>query len=101
IAVPAQEAGEGAPEYGRGLTAEETQAGWIGLFDGTTDFGWAGARVKDGRLGGGQTTTEFGPCSLRAVIESGGTITAGAKDYRVDPGSWSLPATEAHGRIRL
>src|SRR5205823_8970455 len=101
IAVPATEAAEGAPEYGRGLKPEEAEAGWISLFDGKTGFGWLGAHVDDDRLGGGQTTTEFGPCAVRGMIERGGTITVAGKDYRVNSGSWSLPMTDGHGPIRL
>src|SRR4051812_1425365 len=32
---------EGPPERGRGLSAAEAAAGWLALFDGATDFGWA------------------------------------------------------------
>ena len=38
----------------------EAAAGWVGLFDGNTTFGWAGAKLGDGRLIGGTTTTEVG-----------------------------------------
>jgi hypothetical protein len=38
----------------QGLKPEEAEAGWLSLFDGTTDLGWAGAQVKDGLLGGGR-----------------------------------------------
>ena len=92
---------EGPPERGRGLSSAEAEAGWLALFDGATDFGWAGARVADGVLEGGATTTDFGRCELRAVIARAGTITAGGRDYRVEPGPWSLPDTNGRGPIRL
>jgi enamine deaminase RidA (YjgF/YER057c/UK114 family) len=101
IGVPAAEAKEGPPEYGRGLKSADVEAGWISLFDGATDFGWSGSRVKDGLIAGGQTTSEFGPCAIRAVLGKRGTITAGGKDYAVGPGAWSLDSTIGNGAIRL
>src|SRR4051794_13117948 len=72
---------EGPPEYGRGVSPREAEAGWIALFDGETDFGWSGAKASEGLLSGGATTSEFGPCELRAVVERAGTITVGGEDY--------------------
>src|SRR5262249_54656631 len=56
---------EGPAGCGRGLSAAEAEAGWLALFDGVTEFGWAGARAADGVLTGGATTTELGRCELR------------------------------------
>lgn len=92
---------EGPPGRGRGLSASEAADGWLVLFDGVTDFGWAGAEVADGVLAGGASTTELGPVALRAVVERAGTIEAGGRAYRVEPGPWSLDGTAARGPIRL
>lgn len=92
---------EGLPERGHGLSTTEAEAGWLALFDGATDFGWADAGIAEGLLAGGCTTTAFGRCELRAVVEHAGTIRAGGRDYRVEPGPWSLPDTESRGPIRL
>jgi enamine deaminase RidA (YjgF/YER057c/UK114 family) len=101
IGVPATEAREGPPEYGKGLKSVDVEAGWISVFDGATDFGWSRSRVKDGLIAGGQTTSAFGPCAIRAVVGTAGTITAGGKDYTVEPGVWSLDSTIGNGAIRL
>lgn len=75
-----------APEFGYGLTQKDAAAGWISLFDGRSTFGWTGAKVRNGQLIGGSTTTEFGDCELKADIVSGGTMTLGGRSIRVKAG---------------
>src|SRR3954465_2207240 len=77
---------DSAAEGGHGLTAAEAAAGWISLFDGKTTFGWAGAKLDDGRLIGGTTTTEIGDCELRDDFDRGGTLVVGGKSVTVDAG---------------
>jgi enamine deaminase RidA (YjgF/YER057c/UK114 family) len=101
IAVPAAPGGAGPPECGRGLDPQAAGEGWLSLFDGTTDRGWRGASVTSGLLSGGQTTTDFGPCAVRAVLETGGTVSAGGTDYRLSAGPWALATTRGTGTIRL
>ena len=45
------------PEYGYGLTSHEARQGWLSLYDGQTDFGWKEAKIEDGLLAAGVTTT--------------------------------------------
>ena len=91
----------GRPEYGRGLSPTEAEAGWIALFDGATDFGWSGARRADGLLAGGVTTIEFGRCELRAVVEQAGTITVGGRGLSGRPRAVGPPRVGGRGPIRL
>ena len=96
-----QDGTEGPPEYGRGVSPREAEAGWIALFDGATEFGWSGAKAADALLAGGETSIEFGPFELRAVVERAGTITVGGVDYLLAPGPWTLPESKGQGPIRL
>ena len=71
------------PEYGHGLTAGEPNQGWVSLFDGQTDFGWAGGRVTASgaaaTLAGGTTTSPFGDLELRVDTPTGGELLVGAR----------------------
>ena len=78
-----------AAEFGHGLKAEEAQAGWISLFDGSTTFGWNGSEVRDSTLFGGRTTSVFGNCEIRLEITAGGAVHLGGKDFPVQPGVFS------------
>src|SRR3954465_11335407 len=82
----ARAARDAAAGWGHGLTDAEAAAGWVSLFDGKTTFGWAGAKLDDGRLGGGTTTTEIGDCELRDDFDRGGTLVVGGKSVTVDAG---------------
>jgi hypothetical protein len=73
-----------AAERGHGLTVAEAAVGWISLFDGKTTFGWASAKVEDGRLDGGTTTTGFGDCELRGEVERGGAVETGGRPVTVE-----------------
>ena len=86
-------------ERGHGLTNAEAAAGWISLFDGTGTFGWKGARVENGRLVGGTTTTEFGDCELRGTFARGGMIRAGGKAVAVRAGQVTIESTGRRGAI--
>ncbi len=88
-------------EWGHGLTKAEAAAGWISLFDGKTTFGWAGAKLDDGRLGRGTTTTEVGDCEVRGDFEHGGTLVVGGKSLTVEAGRLVIPSTGRRGPIRL
>jgi hypothetical protein len=57
---------ERSPERGHSLTSDEMRAGWISLFDGWTQYGWADAVVRDGTLAAGVTTSSFGEVAIRA-----------------------------------
>lgn len=99
---PAGPPRESPPEYGHGLTREQAAAGWLALYDGSTDFGWTGATVKDGVLTGGVTTTHFGPCEVRMEVAHGGTVQVGDQSRKAEAGSVSitLEPTKA-GPVRL
>lgn len=101
IAVAAPAPNEGPPECGHSLTAAEAADGWIALFDGSTGFGWTGASVDAGLLGEGVTTGGFGRLALRAEVARAGTIEAGGRTHRVEPGRWELDDTGRRGPIRL
>src|SRR4051812_43029922 len=88
-------------ERGHGLSGAEAAAGWVSLFDGKTTYGWAGARLEDGRLVGGTTTTEFGDCEVRGDVERGGSLVVGGKSITVDSGRLVIPSTGRRGPIRL
>ena len=95
-------AGQGpAAERGHGLTEAEAAAGWLSLYDGKTTFGWDGARLVDGRLVGGTTTTEFGDCELRGDVERGGTLVVGGKSVTVEAGRLVIRSTGRRGPVRL
>lgn len=96
-----QELPEGPPEFGLGLTPDESEEGWVSLFDGSTPFGWTDAQVENGRLSRGSTTAAFGRCTIRAVVERKGTITAGGVAYPVEPGPWTIAETKQPGPILL
>jgi hypothetical protein len=67
IAVPSSRGTPASgPERGHGLTPDNEAAGWISLFDGSSTFGWKGARIEGGLLRGGETTSRFANCELRA-----------------------------------
>lgn len=92
---------DSAAEWGHGLTAAEAAAGWFSLFDGKTTFGWAEAKLDDGRLVGGTTTTEVGDCELRGDIERGGTLVVGGMSVTVEAGRLATPSTGRRGPVRL
>jgi hypothetical protein len=92
---------DSAAEWGHGLTEAEAAAGWFSLFDGKTTFGWVGAKLDDGRLVGGATTTEFGDCELRGDIQRGGTLVIGGKSVAVEAGRLVIPSTGRRGPVRL
>jgi enamine deaminase RidA (YjgF/YER057c/UK114 family) len=108
IAVPAitdERPEYGPPQFGHGLSAEDAAAGWISLFDGQTTFGWRDARVENGALLGGVTTSDFGNGELHAQFERGGTIAIAGREVRVPDGDFTLAATvpksDPIGPIRL
>ncbi len=76
-------------EFGHGLTATDSSAGWISLFDGATTFGWEGARVENGHLRGGLTTAAFDAYELRAEVERGGSIRIGGRDFHLRTGRFA------------
>ena len=92
---------DSAAEWGHGLTAAEAAAGWISLFDGTTTFGWAGAKLEAGRLIGGTSTTELGDCELRAELDRGGTLELGGTPVTARAGRLVIAHTGRRGPIRL
>jgi hypothetical protein len=67
----------GPPEYGFGLTEKDALDGWISLFDGKTTFGWSDAKVQDGLLISGQSTTKFRDYEMKADIAQPGRFTIG------------------------
>jgi len=91
----------GPPEIGHGLKAKQVEEGWISLFDGSTDFGWKGARVEKGRLSGGETTASFGSGELAGELTTGGTIEYGGKSREVKAGGFRFPDTGESGPIKL
>src|SRR3954464_7790585 len=98
IASGGPAAGQDSPaEWGHGLTVAEAAAGWGSLFDGKTTFGWAGAKLDDGRLIGGTTTTEVGDCELRGNVERGGTLVVGGMSVTAAPGRLAIPSTRPGG----
>jgi hypothetical protein len=74
-------------EQGHGLTAREAGEGWISLFDGQTTYGWESARVADGVLRGGATTSLFGPAEIRLAAAAGGELKIGEVVLRAEPGT--------------
>lgn len=72
----------GPPEQGHGLKADESESGWISLFDGQTSFGWKDATVEGGRLRGGMTTTTLPRGEVRVELAGAGTLTAGGQERR-------------------
>lgn len=64
-------------EYGRALTAEEARAGWISLFDGSTEYGWDQAKVDQSSLTAGTTTGVIPIGEVRADVLSPGTLKTG------------------------
>src|SRR4051794_11598442 len=102
IASGAPAAGQGrVAERGHGLTAAQAAAGWLSLYDGATTFGWDGARLVDGRLVGGTTTTEFGDCELRGNLGRGGTLVLGGKAVTVEAGPLAIRSTGRRGPVGL
>jgi hypothetical protein len=94
--------GQNTPsEHGHGLTTQESAAGWISLFDGSSTFGWIGARCESGRLVGGTTSAEFGDCELRGDFDRGGTLTVDGKPIAVKAGRVTINSTARQGTIRL
>jgi hypothetical protein len=79
-----------APEFGHGLTEADSQNGWISLFDGKTAFGWQEAKIDDGRLVGGKTTTQFSDCELKGEVLHAGEVTIGHRQVMVPRGSVTL-----------
>jgi Domain of Unknown Function (DUF1080)/Prolyl oligopeptidase family len=88
-------------ERGHRLTPEEAAAGWISLFDGSTTFGWSGARCTPSRLVGGTTSAEFGDCELRGDFDHGGTLIAGGNSVAVKTGRFVIGSTGRRGPIQL
>lgn len=77
-------------EYGPGLTAEDSRAGWIALFDGETAFGWKDAVAKEGQLSGGRTMTAFGDCEIRGEAVAGGKLQIGGEAIAVPEGAFKM-----------
>ncbi|MEX0711372.1 MAG: DUF1080 domain-containing protein [Pirellulales bacterium] len=88
-------------EYGFGLTEDEAAEGWISLFDGQSDFGWQAARIENGRLSGGTTTSRFGSYELRAELGAAGTIRLGDEPVQVKRGRLAIRHAGTPGSIRL
>lgn len=86
IAVPTMKVPATPPEVGHGLTPKMAAEGWIALFDGRTTFGWKDAKVEDGILVGGTTTSTLGPCALRAEVVAGGLLKLGNTTLNVRAG---------------
>lgn len=104
IAVPAITADRpeyGAAEYGRGLKREQVDAGWISLFDGSTTFGWMDAKIENGEILGGQTTTEFGSCELSGEVTRAGMLIVGDNANRIDRGQFLIELPANRGSIKL
>jgi hypothetical protein len=88
-------------KWGHGLTDAEAAAGWLSLFDGRTTFGWAEARLIDGRLVGGTSTSELGDCKVRGDVERGGTLFVGGKSVTIEAGRLMIASTGRRGPVRL
>ena len=88
-------------EYGFGLKPQEAAEGWISLFDGKTTFGWKDAKVAEGGLTGGQTTSEFGRYLLHAEVVKPGTISLAGKPKSVTAGEFRFEHTGPRGAIAL
>ena len=101
IATPSTIKKEGKPELGHNLTGYGVSLGWISLFDGKTTFGWDGAKVTDGILSGGRTTSSFSSAFVEADLVTGGEITIGGKIHKVEKGMASFTIKEGHGPIVL
>ena len=89
------------PEYGYRLTPAKALEGWISLFDGKTTFGFEGAKVEDGQLIGGRTTSEFGDYQLEAWLRKPGTLTLGGRQIEVGPKSRMIEVKHGRGPIIL
>src|SRR5688500_18230506 len=70
---------ESPAEYGHKLMKEEALAGWLALFDGETTFGFKDAKVENGTLVGGTTTSPFQSYQLRINVVRPGKLRAGDK----------------------
>lgn len=104
IGVPAfntKHAEYGPPEYGLGLSATEVAEGWISLFDGKTTFGWKNAKLDNGLLSGGMTTTQFGNCELKASFARAGAISIGNRKLNVPKGEFTLAETKAESAVPI
>lgn len=104
IAVPTISADKpeyGPEEFGHGLTQEQADANWISLFDGQTTFGWTGAKVENGELIGGKTTTEFGTGELSGDVTRAGLLIIGGTSARVDVGQFQIELPTGRGPIQI
>jgi enamine deaminase RidA (YjgF/YER057c/UK114 family) len=104
IAVPAISADKpeyGPEEFGHGLTPEQVDAGWISLFDGQTTFGWTDAKVQNGEIEGGRTTTEFGAGELSGEVTRAGMLGVGGTAERVDVGQFLIELPAGRSPIQL
>lgn len=91
----------GEPEHGLGLDAPHVQAGWISLFDGKTTFGWKGAKVENGCLAGGTSTTIFqNDCHVWGEADTPGSLFIGEKSWLV-AGRFNFSTYGAKGPITL
>jgi enamine deaminase RidA (YjgF/YER057c/UK114 family) len=90
------------PEHGNAISAEESAAGWISLFDGATTLGWNGARAEEGLLRGGVTTTRFGPCQVRGRFAGRGTVFISGQEFAVSADKpLEIERTRVRGPIGL
>src|SRR5688500_3598038 len=77
-------------EYGHGLMEKELHDGWISLFDGKTSFGWNEAKVREGIISGGETTSVFGKYELKAEVISDGMMELGGEKIRLSSGTLEM-----------
>lgn len=102
IAVPTMKVPTTAPEVGHGMTAKEAAEGWISLFDGKTTFGWKDAKIKDGMLTAGESTSIFGRIDIKAEYASDGKISISGKEFSVTAGMHvETVELKSFGTVRL
>ena len=78
------------PEYGYGLSAQDARQGWFSLYDGQTGFGWMGAKIEDGHLAAGVTTTRFGTIELIGDAVAAGELAVGKRTIPVTQGKFKF-----------
>lgn len=77
-------------EYGFGLDKDDAREGWIALFDGSSGFGWSGAKVESGVLNAGKTSTRFVSGFLRGESMAAGELLFGDRALTVPKGEFEI-----------
>ena len=81
---------ESPPEYGFGLMSQEAREGWLSLYDGKTDFGWMDAKIDNGLLAYGETTTRFGLVELVGEAVAAGELVVGNMSFQAPEGKFKF-----------